>query len=228
MKEKFHKKVSELPTSLRPREKLMASGARKLTNADLIAILIGRGTPRQNALKIAFNILRKYKLEELPQLGLKEWQEIEGIGKAKACEFLALFELAQRLYGPEKEAVLVDSHEKILELVEDIKHAKREHLIGIYLDGQNRLVFKETLAIGNVNISYIHPKDILQPAFIHSASSFILVHNHPSGTLEPSEEDLKLTRRVKEVSEQLDIYLLDHVIVGPGGSLSLKKRELLP
>jgi len=226
MRERYLKKVKELPKSLRPREKLKNLGAKKLSDVDLLAILLAKGTQRENVIKIASRILHKYDLKELINLSLKDWKEISGIGETKAIQIIAAFEMGRRVFeGEEKEVGIIDSTEKILNLLNGIRNAKREHLIGIYLDGQNRLLKQETLAIGNSNISYIHLKDIIQPAIIYNANSIIICHNHPSGKLEPSIEDIKLTEKIKKGVELLDLYLLDHIIVTKEDFYSFKNKE---
>jgi DNA repair protein RadC len=225
MKERYSKKISDLPKSLRPREKLMAVGAKRINESDLLAILIGKGTQRENAIKIASNILHNYKLSELPTLDLEDWDNIPGIGKTKAIQLLAALELGRRIYAKQEEqSIIVDSYEKMLHLLNDIRKAKREHLVGIYLDGQDKLLVQETLAIGKENISYIHVKDIIQPVFRCEAMSFIIAHNHPHGKLEPSEEDIKLTLRIKDISERLDLHFIDHIIVTMDGYYSFKDK----
>lgn len=225
MRERYLQKVKELPKSLRPREKLKALGAKKLSNADLLAIILAKGTQRENVIKVASKILRRYKLKELTNLSLKDWQEISGIGETKAIQLMAAIEVGRRIFEEAKEEFpIIDSTEKILDLLDTIKNARREHLIGIYLNGQNGLLRQETLAIGSSNISYIHPKDIIQPAMIYDATSIILAHNHPSGKLEPSEEDIKLTEKTKKIIDILDLYFVDHLIVTKDSFYSFKDK----
>lgn len=225
MNERYHKKISDLPTTLRPREKLVTLGVKKLSNLDLLAILIGTGTQRENAIKIASKIIHKYKLEELPNISLDGWQEIPGIGEIKAVQLTAMFEISRRIFTePAEEVIIVDSYEKILELLKDLRKAKKEHINGIYLDGQSKLLAQETIAIGRENVSYIHPKDIIQPAFIHDAVSFIVAHNHPNGGPEPSREDIKLTERIKVIANELDLHFADHIIVSENGEYSFKRE----
>jgi DNA repair protein RadC len=224
MKERYTKKITDLPKSLRPREKLMAIGADKLSNVDLLAILIGKGTQRENAIKIASNTLHKHKLSTMANLNLETWDMIPGIGKTKAIQLVAAFELGRRVFTqPEEQSIIIDSYEKAFPLLENIRKARREHLVGIYIDGQNKLLTIETLAIGKENIAYIHPKDVIQPAFLHDAMSFIIAHNHPHGKLEPSSEDMKLTQKIKDISEKLDLHFVDHIIITVEGYYSFKK-----
>ncbi len=150
--------------------------------------------------------------------------ELNKYGKTKAIQLIAAFELGRRVYTqPEEQSIIIDSHEKILPLLDNIRKARREHLVGIYIDGQNKLLTHETLAIGRENISYIHPKDIIQPAFLYGATSFIIAHNHPHGKLEYSSEDMKLTQKIKDISERLDLHFIDHIIVTANGYYSFKK-----
>ncbi|NVM54624.1 MAG: DNA repair protein RadC [Candidatus Helarchaeota archaeon] len=226
MRERYLKKVKELPKSLRPREKLKTSGAKKLSDVDLLAIMLAKGTKRENVIKIASRILHKYKIKELINLSLKDWNEISGIGETKAIQLIANFEMGRRIFEEVKEETpLINSTEKILKLLNGIRNARREHLIGIYLDGQNILLRQETLAIGRSNISYVHPKDIIQPAMIYDATSIIIAHNHPSGKLEPSEEDIKLTQKIKKATDFLDLYLIDHLIITKENYYSFRENS---
>ncbi len=109
-------------------------------------------------------------------------------------------------------------------LVRDLKTARKEHLVALYLDAQNRLILRETISIGSLNTTRTHPREVLQPAIVHSALAFVLVHNHPSGSLEPSRDDIEFTRAMMRAGDLLGINLYDHLIVSRRGYVSLRER----
>ncbi len=221
-------RVGEPAACFRPREKLRKHGERTLSNSDLVAVALGAGTKTENVLKIADGLLRKYGFDALPSLSLKEWQSNRGIGPVKACRLKAIFELGRRAFSPKDDdrPALSGPHEAYHQ-VKDLRKARKEHLVALYLDAQNHLICRETISIGSLNTTRTHPREILQPAIACSALGFILVHNHPSGSLTPSQDDVDFTRAVKRASEIIGIGLYDHIIVAETGYVSLKEKGLL-
>ena len=220
--------VGEPAACFRPREKLRKHGERALSNSELVAVALGAGTKTENVVKIADRLLRKYGFEALPNLSLNEWQSNRGIGPVKACRLKALFELGRRAFAPkDDERPALSSPREAYNQVRDLKKARKEHLIALYLDAQNHLICRETISIGSLNTTRTHPREILQPAISCSALGFILVHNHPSGSLTPSQDDVDFTRAVKRASEIIGIGLYDHIIVAEKGYVSLKEKGLL-
>ncbi|HET9233167.1 MAG TPA: DNA repair protein RadC, partial [Candidatus Eisenbacteria bacterium] len=126
-----------------------------------------------------------------------------------------------------REAV-IQGPQDVFEITADLRRLRREHFIGLYLNTRNRLLVRETISIGSLNASIVHPREVFEPALRQGAASLIVVHNHPSGETEPSEDDLAITRRLSEAGEILGVPLLDHVIVGGGGYTSLKESAGLP
>jgi DNA repair protein RadC len=145
----------------------------------------------------------------------------------KACQLTAVFELARRVLVRPSSEYRVGSPREAYELVRDLKRARKEHLVALYLDAQNYLIERETISIGSLNTTRTHPREILQPAILHSALSLVLVHNHPSGSLEPSRDDLDFTRSIARAAELMGLALADHLIVSPKGYVSLKERGAL-
>jgi DNA repair protein RadC len=220
--------VSELPRSVRPREKMIRSGARSLSHVELLAVILGTGTRKENVLKIAQRLIRRYGLGALPGLDVGEWSDNPGIGDARACRLMALFELARRVQRHTDRAVpTVSGPAEVYAAVRDLCTAKKEHLVGLYLDSQNHLIARETISIGSLNTTRTHPREILHPAVTHLALGFIMVHNHPSGTLVPSSDDIEFTRAIGRAGELMGIPLYDHVIVSRAGFVSLKEKGLL-
>jgi DNA repair protein RadC len=215
------------PAIARPREKMLKYGPRALTNTELLAVVLGNGIEGENVLQVAEDLMRRHGTEALPGLTLEGWRTTRGIGTVKACQMTAAFELARRILVRPEAEFRVSSPREAYELVRDLKRARKEHLVALYLDAQNHLIQRETISIGALNTTRTHPREILQPAILHSALAFVLVHNHPSGSLEPSRDDLDFTRSIARAAELIGVGLADHLIVSPRGYLSLKERGVL-
>jgi DNA repair protein RadC len=146
----------------------------------------------------------------------------------KACQLKAFFEMGRRAFAPkDDERPSLSSPREAYAQVKDLRRARKEHLVALYLDAQNRLLSRETISIGSLNTTRTHPREILQPAIACSALGFILVHNHPSGSLTPSQDDVDFTRAIKRASEIIGIGLYDHLVVSVNGFTSLKDKGLL-
>ena len=215
------------PAIARPREKMLKYGPRALTNTELLAVVLGNGVEGDNVLQVAEDLMRRHGAEALPELTLEGWRTTRGIGAVKACQMTAAFELSRRILVRPEAEFRVSSPREAYELVRDLKRARKEHLVALYLDAQNHLIQRETISIGALNTTRTHPREILQPAILHSALAFVLVHNHPSGSLEPSRDDLDFTRSIARAAELIGVGLADHLIVSPRGYLSLKERGVL-
>ncbi|PYS95323.1 MAG: hypothetical protein DMF50_09360 [Acidobacteria bacterium] len=220
--------LRELPASvLRPRDKLWRFGVQGMSHAELLAVLIGSGTRDRNVLAMAEDLVARYGAPGLPGLTLKEWTANHGMGRVKASQMLAAFELGRRLLAPPADEPRVSSPADAYALVRDLKKARKEHLVALYLDAQNRLIVRETVSIGSLNTTRTHPREILQPAIVHSALAFVLAHNHPSGSLDPSRDDVEFTGTIARAGELMGISLYDHLIVSRRGFVSLKEKGLL-
>ena len=222
------RRVSDIPRGVRPREKMIQSGPRGLSHVELLAVILGTGTRRENVLKIAERLVRRYGVASMPGLTVREWSANPGVGEARACRLAALFELGRRVEkASSREAPRVGGPGEVFTQVRDLCRAKKEHLVGLYLDSQNHLLARETISIGSLNTTRTHPREILHPAITHLALGFILAHNHPSGTLVPSSDDIEFTRAIARAGEMMGIPLYDHVIVSRAGYVSLKEKGLL-
>jgi DNA repair protein RadC len=207
------KKVSKFDL---PREKLEKYGAKKLADYELLAIILGSGIKGTNVLQLAKKVLRSI---ENP----KKLNAIKGLGRAKGLQIAAVTELSERLARPK----FVASPENIFTLCEEMRASKKEHLIAFYLGASGELITKETISIGTLSETLVHPREIFEPAIRHSAASVLLVHNHPSGEPKPSDADLDITGKIMAASELVGIDLLDHIIVTKGRFLSFKRAGLL-
>jgi DNA repair protein RadC len=220
--------LQELPHNLlKPREKLIRFGPRALSHAELIAVLLGSGIKGRNVLSIAGDLVARHGAPGLASLSLEDWAKNPGVGRVRACQMLACLELGRRLSAPPGEEPHVGTPAEAYTLVRDLKGARKEHLVALYLDAQNRLLLRETVSIGTLNTTRTHPREVLQPAVANSALAFILVHNHPSGSLDPSRDDVEFTRTMARAGELMGISLYDHIIVSRRGYVSLKERGLM-
>jgi DNA repair protein RadC len=221
-------RIVELPRALRPREKLLERGSRALSAAELVALILGTGTRGDDVMRVAERLVRRHGLEGLPKLTTRDWCDTPGVGVVRACRFAAIFELHRRLRASaEQDPPRVAQPREAAVLAAELRSARKEHLVALYLDAQNRLIAKETITIGSLNTTRTHPREILQPAIEHSALGYVLVHNHPSGSLTPSIDDIEFTRGIRRASEIIGIDLYDHVIVSSRGFVSLKEKGLL-
>ncbi len=219
----------ELPRALRPREKLFARGPRCLSSVELITLLLGGTRRREPAQCLAQRLLRRHGVRGLAGLEPRAWLARGGLSEAAAGRLCAAFELGRRAHAREREAerTRLSSPRHVYRQLRRLARARKEHLIGLYLDSQNRLLHQETISIGSLNTTRTHPREILYPAIAHLALGFILAHNHPSGCLEPSPEDLEFTRGVQRAAGLMGIELYDHLIIGAEGYVSLRERGLL-
>jgi DNA repair protein RadC len=218
--------LATVPRMHRPREKAFAKGVAALDQAELLALVLGTGSARDSVLHTAERLLRRRGLKGLRALTPAEWTREPGVGEALAARLAAAFELGRRAsaFGEADERTKVTRPRDAWKLTRELSHAKKEHLVGLYLDAQNGLIQRETISVGSLNTTRTHPREILYPAIVHLSLGFILVHNHPSGSLDPSDEDVDFTRAVHRAGETVGIELYDHLIVAKAGFTSLRER----
>ncbi len=200
-----------------PRERLRDLGAEQLSNQELLSILLRTGTKTRPVLEVANDILKHIDtLADFQHLSLQELQRIKGIGYVKSIEIKAMIELAKRISKAEyiqKERIM-SSERLARKMMLELSDQKQEHLVAIYLDTQNRIIEQRTIFIGSVRRSIAEPREILYYACKNMATSVIIVHNHPSGSPAPSENDLRFTEKMKRACDDIGIVCLDHIIVG--------------
>jgi DNA repair protein RadC len=218
-------KIKETPLITRPREKLIRYGPNKLSDVELLAIILKTGTKNKNVTALATEILKIYGKEKLSILTIDELSQINGIGPVKACELVATFELGRR-FLKDKKSELILSAKDVFDALKDIREIKKEHFYVFYLDTQNQEIKRDLISVGTLNESLVHPREVFEPAVQNLCAAVIVAHNHPSGLLEPSEQDKKVTKRLKEAGEVLGIALLDHVIVTKEGYFSFQEEGL--
>ncbi|KDE55236.1 DNA repair protein RadC [Methanoculleus sp. MH98A] len=219
----MRKRMRDTPNRDRPRERLATRGPQALTDAELLALLLGRGTKERDVWQVAGDVER-YLEHARGDLSYDDLLAIDGIGSAKACEIMACFELGRRYLGGDG----VSGHriarpEDVLPLVEKWRDKKQEYFICITLNGAGEVIERRVVTVGILNQSLVHPREVFSEAITDRAASVILVHNHPSGTLEPSTQDIGITRQLVEAGSILGIRVLDHIIVTKNGHASLKE-----
>ncbi|WP_319418933.1 RadC family protein [Pleurocapsa sp. FMAR1] len=227
-------RIADLPISERPRERLMAVGAKNLTEAELLAILISTGQTKGNlsAIGLGQHILQelgKYQrspLDMLRDVNPRELMSIPGIGPAKAATIVAAVELGKRTFKfRPNERVAVDSPASAAAVLShDLMWQDQERFAIVMLDVKNRLLATKILTIGTATETLIHPREVFRETIRQGATKLIIAHNHPSGNLEPSSEDIYLTEQLLQGSQCLDIPLLDHLILGNGDHQSLRQK----
>ncbi|MDP2741096.1 MAG: DNA repair protein RadC [bacterium] len=222
-------KIKDLPKIERPREKLIAKSAENLKDKELLAILLGTGTEGKNVIEVSEQILGKYPLKNFLQLKYEDLTKIKGINSAKACIILASQELVKRALEVRDESLpKISSVQDVLAQVVYMREKTREHLMAIYLNARNEMVWKKSVFVGTLNASLVHPREIFKEALDKNACFVILAHNHPSGDNEPSEDDLQITKRIIEAGKIMGIDVLDHVIIAKNKSpYSFKENKLI-
>jgi DNA repair protein RadC len=218
------KKISEIPLLDRPREKLQQKGAQFLSDQELLAILLGTGTQYYDVMSVAARILKLIdKTSANPTLD--ELMEIDGIGPAKATLISAALEFARRRIRPE--GFKISFPTDVLPLIRHIADRKQEHFLCISLNGANEVIATRTISVGLVNKTQVHPREVFADPITDRATAVIIAHNHPTGNVTPSKDDIEITNKLKAAGETLGIKLLDHIIFSHKGYYSfLENSEL--
>ena len=209
------KQIKDLYKNDKPREKLVLRGVQALSNRELIAIIFGSGGKDHPLMSISKEIETLLEDEKLEALDIRKLSAISGVGTSKACQILAAFELAKRFYV-ESEKPLIRTPEDLLPLLKDYADKKQEHFLTITLDGSKRVIDVHLTFIGTLNYAPLHPREVFAVACTDRAASIIAAHNHPSGSLTPSNEDKLVTKQLREIGNLMGIELLDHIIFTKG------------
>ena len=219
-------KIKDIPKVDRPREKLLKYGPKKLSNAELLGIILGKGKRGENVVELSKKILKKISLDKFLNLQLNDLKNISGVGQVKAAQIVAALELGKRLLIKNTNNSIITPKDIWNEL-KDVRSKSKEYFITFYLDVRNYVIKKEIISIGTLNASLVHPREVFEPAVRNLAAQIILSHNHPSGDPSPSEEDIKLTRQLIEAGKILGIEIIDHVIVTKDNYQSLKEKGMM-
>jgi len=220
-------KIKDLPDSSKPRERFLKHGPEALSDAELFAIILRTGLVGENVMEMSNRLISKFGLVNLFDCSLKELQQIKGIGPNKAMQLLAMSELGKR-YNQEKNAVKkITCAEDVFKLFHTrLRDKKQEHFYLVMLNNQNNIMGEQLVTMGTLDSSVIDSREIFKHVIKNSIAKVILVHNHPGGNPNPSEEDLEVTRKLIEVGDLLGIKVLDHVIIGREGFWSWKDKKL--
>ena len=224
--------VRDLPIDERPREKLMAAGAACLSNVELLAILLRTGTRDNSVLRVAEQVLARYKdvgITAMMSMSVAELSSVQGVGAVKAATILAAVELGRRLSQKAAEKV------EIVHGPEDVAHyamprfrfEQKEHFAVMLLNTKNHILGLTDVSVGSLSASIVHPREVFQTALRYAAAAMILIHNHPSGDPSPSREDINVTQRLVKAGKIMDIPVLDHIILGDNRFVSIKEKGLL-
>ncbi|MBA9025730.1 DNA repair protein RadC [Peribacillus huizhouensis] len=222
--------IRDVPKDERPRERFIQTGPQSLSNQELLAILLRTGTKEESVLQLANRLISTFEgLRMLIDASIDEITAIKGIGEAKAIQILAAVELGKRitqLNYPDR-YVIRSPEDGAKYCMEEMRFLTQEHFITLYLNTKNQVIHKQTIFIGSLNASIVHPREVYKEAFRRSAASIICLHNHPSGDPSPSREDIEVTKRLVECGKIIGIELLDHIIIGEHKFVSLKEKGYL-
>ncbi len=232
MPENRRKSVKEWPEDERPRERLLKHGPAALSDAQLLAIIIRNGRGGRSAVDLGMELLEKFGgLDGIAQAGINEIcgkDGVKGIGPAKAAEIRAAIELGRRYQKPNLAGASFCSSEDVASYYRPrMKDLKKEVFRCALLDVKNRIIRDEIVSIGSLTASIVHPRDTFKTAIRESAAAVIFIHNHPSGDIRPSQEDILLTRRLTQAGEVIGIQVLDHIIVGDQNYFSFRDNGLI-
>lgn len=222
--------IRDVPPHDRPRERMIASGPSSLSNHELLAILLRTGSKEESVLQLSNRILNEFDgLRLLKDASIEEITAVKGIGSAKAIQLKAAIEIGRRIERLKYEdRFMIRSPEDAANyMMEEMRFLSQEHFVALYLNTKNQVMHKQTLFIGSLNASIVHPREVFKEAFRRSAASIVCLHNHPSGDPAPSREDIDVTKRLVECGKILGIDVLDHLIIGEKKYVSLKEKGYL-
>lgn len=223
--------IHDLPQSERPRERLQRLGAESLSSLELLEAVLGRGISGESVMITAQRLLDQFgDIRGIAEASIEELGKVRGIGLAKSCQIKAAFELSNRWNrssGSQQKVTVKTPEDAYSELKGKSRGQKKEHFWAIFLDTRNQIIKTVEISVGSLDTSIVHPRELFKEAISASASSVIVAHNHPSGNPEASQDDIKLSRRLKETGDLVGIEMVDHIIIGDGKYISLKREGLL-
>ena len=225
-------KIKEMPVLERPYEKLEKYGADSLSDAELLGIIIKSGIKGENSVQVAQRVINQNKDERgfyfLERMSIDELTKIKGIGKVKAIQLKAIFEMAKRINNTNVNKIKITTPKSAYEeLARYLKYESEENFRILLCDIKCNLIANKLIAKGELNTVSIEPREIFRPAISYSAANIVLAHNHPSGDYTPSREDLIFTKKIAETGKDLGIAVVDHIIVGESGYCSIREDRYL-
>src|SRR5690625_4646921 len=222
--------IKDVPKEDRPRERLLKFGPSHLSNQELLAILLVSGTRQESVMDVSNRVLMHFDgIKLLSEATIEELTAIKGIGPAKGVMILAAIELGRRLttFKPAETTTIRSPKDGANYVMEEMRTLNQEHFVTIFLNTKNEVIHQETIFIGSLNFSIVHPREVFREAVKRSAASIICFHNHPSGDPTPSQEDIHVTRRLVDSGKMMGIEVLDHIIIGDRKFISLKEKGYL-
>jgi DNA repair protein RadC len=217
-------KMQQIPIQDRPREKLLAKGAASLSDQELLAVILGKGTAQVDVMTLAGNLVRVVDKKGL-QLRSEDLTNLGGMGEAKATLILAAIEFARRRIKPE--GMKIEAPADVLPLIRHYADRKQEHFLSITINGANEVQNVRVISIGLIDRSPVHPREVFAEAVAERASGIIVAHNHPAGGVEPSDADVNVTKQLKEAGSIVGINLLDHIIFNRSDYFSFLEAGML-
>jgi len=211
--------IKDLAPEEKPREKLLRYGPSALPSAELLAVIFNTGTKKEGVLKMSHRILKEYGAKAvINQTNVKKIAKELEIPLTKACQIVACFELGRRFFKEQKgkRVITIRNAKDVARHLQSMAELDKETLVGLYLNSRSQIIHEEVISIGSLTTNIIHPREVLKPAIEFSAAAVILAHNHPSGDVKPSKEDIEITKQIVEAGKILGIEILDHVIIGKG------------
>lgn len=222
--------IRDVPREERPRERLLKEGPARLSNQELLSIILRTGSKEESVLALAGKVLHRFNgLKMLKHATVEELKEVKGIGETKAIQLMAALELGKRLVSerPEDRYAIRSPLDGVKYVMDDMRFYTQEHFVCLYLNTKNQVIHRQTIFVGSLNASIVHPREVFKEAIKRSAASVICFHNRPSGDPTPSEEDIAVTKRLVECGYLLGIDVLDHIIIGDRDYISLKEKGIV-
>nr|WP_102345406.1 DNA repair protein RadC [Bacillus sp. Marseille-P3661] len=219
--------IRDFPKDETPRERLIADGPSSLSNQELLAILLRTGTKNESVLQLANRLIKHFDgLRMLKDATIEEITNIHGIGQVKALQIIASVELGRRMgrLQYDDRYVIRSPEDAAKYMMDEMRFLSQEHFVCLYLNTKNQVIHKQSIFIGSLNASIVHPREVFKEALRRSSASIICLHNHPSGDATPSREDIEVTKRLVECGKLLGIEILDHLIIGEQKFISLKEK----
>lgn len=225
--------LRDIPINERPRERLIKYGVESLSLQELLSLIFGRGVRGESVISISQKLISAFgSLNQLSEATVEELKKIRGLGLAKACQLRACFEISKRLAKEESlnkhKSIIVRSPKDIFPVLkEKIINFHKEYFIVASLDNRNKVINVDIVSIGTLNSSLIHPRETFEVAIKNHAAGIIICHNHPSGELEPSKDDLVVTKNLVEAGKLLNIEVADHLIITKDNYYSFKENNII-
>lgn len=223
---KYVLRVKDMPDFEKPREKLLKNGPDSLSSAELLAIILNTGTKKEEVLAMSQRVFKEYGAKTIvyqkdPQALAKELD----IPIIKSCQIIACFELGKRFFSKNNSSVSIRSPKDAFKILKDMSNLKKEYLKGIYLNSRYQVLHEEIISIGSLTSNIVHPREVFGPALQHTAVAVIVAHNHPSGSLKPTDSDIEITKKLIEAGKVLGIELLDHLIIAKNKYSSILEED---